>query len=369
MALQLNYYYGRESEQYSFFRIPKALFTDERYKSLSMESKVLYGLMLDRMALSVKSGWLDDYNRVYIFFTLDDAIETMGYSHTKVVRLFKELDEIGLIERKKQGLGRPTIVYVKNFTTAQGPLKPEKSAPVPSGGGSASAGNDLKQAAYPSHSEGVGYDVEAPVWNAIQGGADSLPGLGSPDFPDLEIQTSQNWKSGFPENGTLEFQNTATIKTEKNKTENIDTESIYPPSSPAHLARDQPACPLIDSMDKMESIRDQIRETIEYDLLCEQHPFDVEIIDGYVELMLEVFRTTRETIRVCGRNEEAGVVKSRFLSLTHEHISYVLDCMNNNTAPISNIKAYTLTALFNAPVTMAQFYASRVSYDMEHGGG
>ena len=102
MSLELAYFYGSEAEQYSFYRIPKVLLIDWRYRGVSMETKVLYGLMLDRMGLSVRSGWLDDEGRVYIYFTLDDALSMLGCGKDKAVRLFKELDVsggIGLIER------------------------------------------------------------------------------------------------------------------------------------------------------------------------------------------------------------------------------------------------------------------------------
>lgn len=71
--LNLDYYYGTEADQYSFYRIPKTLLTDPRYKSVSIEAKVLYGLLLDRMGLSVKNGWMDSEKRVYIYFTQEDA--------------------------------------------------------------------------------------------------------------------------------------------------------------------------------------------------------------------------------------------------------------------------------------------------------
>ena len=117
MSLNLDYFYGNEAEQYSFYRIPKTLFTDRRYKSVSMEAKVLYGLMLDRMGLSIRSGWLDGDGRVYIYFTLEDAIAMLGYGKDKALRLFKELDMgsgIGLIERRKQGQGKPTRTMKQN---------------------------------------------------------------------------------------------------------------------------------------------------------------------------------------------------------------------------------------------------------------
>lgn len=120
-----DYYYGGEAEQYSFYRIPKLLFTDNRFKGLSCEAKVLYGLMLDRMDLSMKNGWVDDKNRVYIYFTLDDAQSCLRCGHDKGVKLFAELDSkgIGLIQRVKQGLGKPARIYVKNFIRRETEVK------------------------------------------------------------------------------------------------------------------------------------------------------------------------------------------------------------------------------------------------------
>ena len=118
MPLELDYYYGNEAEQYSFYRIPKVLFTDSRFKAVSVEAKVLYGLLLDRMALSVKNGWMDEYGRVYIIYTISDILETLGCAEQKANKLLGELDSakgIGLIERKRRGLGKPNVIYVKNF--------------------------------------------------------------------------------------------------------------------------------------------------------------------------------------------------------------------------------------------------------------
>lgn len=80
----LDYFYGDEAEQFTFYRIPKVLFTDPSYRRISSDAKILYGLMLDRMGLSVRNGWLDEYNRVFIFFTLEDALEYLCCGHTKV---------------------------------------------------------------------------------------------------------------------------------------------------------------------------------------------------------------------------------------------------------------------------------------------
>lgn len=116
--LTFDYYYGKEAEQFSFYRIPRILIKDERFKGISSDAKLLYGLMLDRMSLSMKNGWFDDQNRAYIHYTFDNVMEDLGCGREKCCKIFKELDTkhgIGLIEKKRQGLGKPDIIYVKNF--------------------------------------------------------------------------------------------------------------------------------------------------------------------------------------------------------------------------------------------------------------
>ena len=116
--IQFKYFYGKESELFTFYRIPKELITNPRFKSLSNDAKLLYGLMLDRMALSAKNKWFDKNNRVYIYFSVVDVMEQLNIGRNKAIKLFKELDDesgIGLIEKKQQGQGKPAIIYVKSF--------------------------------------------------------------------------------------------------------------------------------------------------------------------------------------------------------------------------------------------------------------
>lgn len=117
--MTLDYYYGDQAEQFSFYRIPKVLFTDSRFKDISAEAKILYGLLLDRMSLSAKNGWLDQEGRVYIVYTVEDIMDALSCASQKAMKLLNELDEkCGLIERKRQGLGKPNLIYVKNFVSA-----------------------------------------------------------------------------------------------------------------------------------------------------------------------------------------------------------------------------------------------------------
>ena len=114
--MQYEYFYGAQAEQFSFYRIPKALFTDPNFRELSTDAKVLYGILLDRMSLSLKNQWLDAQNKVYIIFTVEEIMDALNCANQKATRLMVELEkQAGLIERKRQGLGRPNLIYVKNF--------------------------------------------------------------------------------------------------------------------------------------------------------------------------------------------------------------------------------------------------------------
>ena len=115
--MTLDYFYGQAGKLFSFFRIPKALFQEQRFQNLSTDAKTLYGILLDRMSLSVKNEWFDKKGRVFIIFTIEDVKRTLRCADNKATRLLRELEEFGLIERKRRGQGKPCLVYVKNFSS------------------------------------------------------------------------------------------------------------------------------------------------------------------------------------------------------------------------------------------------------------
>ena len=329
MPLELDYYYGNEAEQYSFYRIPKVLFTDSRFKTVSVEAKVLYGLLLDRMALSVKNGWMDEHGRVYIIYTISDILETLGCAEQKANKLLGELDSakgIGLIERKRRGLGKPNVIYVKNF---------------------------------------VGRKQEPPGW-----------GTGPNVKVSEQAQICENHNSRFVKITNQEMRKSQTNNTDLSNTDLNETDpSIYPAGSGSPAKGVESRTDGIDGMDKAHSshfklfhaYREILRENIDYDILVKRCPQDRERLDGFVELMAEVCCSSRETVRINQEDMGVEVVKGRFLKLNSGHIEYVMDCLDRNTTLVGNIKAYTLSALFNAPATMSQYYASLVSHDMASG--
>ena len=311
-----DYYYGDESNQFSFYRIPRQLVTGERFKRLSMDAKLLYGLLLDRMSLSAKNGWYDEQGRVYIYYTLDEIQEDLNCGHDKATKMLVELDNgkngFGLIERVRQGQGRPTKIYVKRFTTRTVPSPPPEPAPEPSPRPRLFSGQDCGKAAAQS--------AEKPQ-SRLRGSRSQDCGKVAPSY----IKSNQT-----------DFSYT--------------DPSILPSGSP----------PGMGWMDRLEQRR-EVDEAIGYESLCSQ--FNREDVDEIAELIVDVLCTTRPTLRIGGEELPIAQVKDRFYKLDSGHLEYVFDCLRNNTTQIRNIRAYLLTALYNAPVTINNYYQAAVQHD------
>ena len=342
--IQFDYFTGMEAEQYSFYRVPKVLFTEPCFKTLSCEAKVLYGLMLDRMSLSIKNRWLDSEDRVYIIFTVEEIAELMNCGTQKAVKLVKELDSsngIGLIEKKRLGLGKPNVIYVKNFMIREVP----DQKPTGSCADSQSEQEDHKkiadlQSKQERHKECANLQQEAE--NKGKTGI-SL--------------NSENHHSRIVEITNPEYPKSQSNNTDINKTDISETEinQSYPITSNNFPKKK-------DVMEEMRAYREVIHENIDYQYHAR------EDVDEQVELMIEVMMMPEDSmIRIAGVEKPVALVKSRFMKLNYSHIEYVLFCLNRNTTKVGNIKAYLLTALYNAPATINSYYQAEVNHDM-YGG-
>ena len=196
---QFDYFYGIQADSYSFYRIPKILFTDSIFKDLSCEAKILYGLMLDRMSLSIKNKWFDDQGRVYIIFTVMDVREYLGCCRQTAINLLAELDTdkgIGLIEKKRLGFGKANSNYVKNFVT-QAEAGKKDSDRWKADGCESEAGECAENA---NGSESFAFD-----------GSDNV----SAEVPETEFAEPENHASRSLENRLLEVQNIDSLKSKK----------------------------------------------------------------------------------------------------------------------------------------------------------
>ena len=352
--IQFDYFTGMEAEQYSFYRVPKVLFTESCFKTLSCEAKVLYGLMLDRMSLSIKNRWLDSEDRVYIIFTVEEIAELMNCGTQKAVKLVKELDSsngIGLIEKKRLGLGKPNVIYVKNFMIREVPdQKPTGScADLQSEQEEHKKIANLQQEAQNRGKTGVFLNCENHHSRMVK--------TTNPEFPESQFQNSENHHSRIVEITNPECPKSQSNNTDINKTDISETEinQSYPITSNNFLKKK-------DVMEEMRAYREVIHENIDYQYHAK------EDVDELVELMIEVMMMPEDSmIRIAGVEKPVALVKSRFMKLNYSHIEYVLFCLNRNTTKVGNIKAYVLTALYNAPATINSYYQAEVNHDM-YGG-
>ena len=324
--LQFDYYRGMEAEQYTFYRIPKVLFTAECFKSLSCEAKVLYGLLLDRMSLSIKNRWFDEEDRVYIIFTVEEIAELMNCGTQKAVRLLKELDAdkgIGLIEKKRLGLGKPNVIYVKNFIIRQTEDKEREE----------------KQGGMPINAQNSENHNSRVVKTTIQ------------EFPESQFKNGENHNSGMMKTTTQEFPKSQSNKTELNKTYFSENDPINPYPS--------------DVIEQMNSYRNLIRENISYECFMSDRDCRREELDELVELMVDVMvMPDHASLRIAGVERPAVMVRERFLKLEYPHMAYVLGCLRGNTGKVGNIRSYLLTSLYNAPLTIDNYYRAEVNHDL-----
>lgn len=308
-AILSDYFYGDESEQFIYFRIPRQLITNPRFKHLSTDAKLLYGMLLDRMGLSAKNNWYDDDGRVYIYYTVDEICGDMNCGRDKAMKLLAELDTnkgVGLVERIKQGQGKPAKLYVRRFTSRTVPPQSPQPRPHP-----------------------------------------TMP-IPEVDFPDVQ-------KSDFPTSRGRESRRAEVEKSDPNYNNINHTDfshtdpSIFPQSPQSGV-----------EMDRYEQ-REELKANIDYEHLRNQCPYDD--VESLLELMVDVVCSTASTMRIGGEVLPIETVKRRYLQLDGSHIQYVIDSLKQTTTKINNIRAYLLTALYNAPVTIGPYYSAAVRHD------
>lgn len=412
--IQFDYFTGMEAEQYSFYRVPKVLFTESCFKTLSCEAKVLYGLMLDRMSLSIKNRWLDSEDRVYIIFTVEEIAELMNCGTQKAVKLVKELDSsngIGLIEKKRLGLGKPNVIYVKNFMIREVPdQKPtgncadlqseqedhKKIADLQSKQKRHKECADLQQEAENKGKTGISLNCEnhhsGVVKTTIQDYGESqfqnsenhnsrMVETTNPEFPESQFKNSENHHSRIveitnPECPKSQSNNTDINNTDFSENEYSDIESSETDfnetdnilSNLSHLSVRKTAG-MIDMVEEMEAYRKIIRENISYECFEDSRYRQQEEVDELVELMVEVMvMPDNSTVRIGGVDKPVVIVKNRFMKVEHGHIEYVVGCLEKNTSKVGNIRAYLLTTLYNSTMTIENYYRAEVNHDM-YGGG
>lgn len=322
--ISFKYFYGAEADQYSFYRIPKVLFKNEYFKNLSSDAKILYGLMLDRMSLSIKNQWFDEKNRAYIYFSIEDIMELLNCGRNKAIKTLQELDDengIGLIEKRRQGFGKVNIIYVKSFMIEECMERKQEES------------------------------VEQKFTNQTNEDKMSFTEVSNVNFMESQNQTPIS-----PENKLLEVYNSNPNYNNINNIKESYNESDLIISGVKGYDADE--------TDVMYAYQEIIKENIEYEDLLVAHAHEEALIQGIYEMILETVLCKNEKILIASNWYPTNLVKSKMLKLNYSHIEYVLECFRKNTTKVKNIRKYMLAALFNAPTTMDGYYKAEVNHDM-----
>ena len=386
-GLKFDYYYGVQSEQFSFYRIPRLLIKDQHFKGLSSDAKLLYGLMLDRMALSMKNHWLDNENRAYIIYSISNVMEDINCSKPTCVEIMKELDSFGLIERKRKGLGKPDIIYVKNFAVLEDSQEQdeessdaadtfEENKPVM---GNENITSEGKQDELPEVKD-FNFNNEAYGLEMVETGEifkekeQISPNVGVnsgiskkselPEVKDFNFWNEKTLTSGGKESLPLEVKNLA--PNYNNNNYNNQSYNYINQSYQSNLSSqaDQACKDEIDTIGNTDAYIQQIKKNLDYDFYMTNDVayMDKDLLKELFVIICDVVCTKSETIKISGYVYSCDYVRSKFLRLTSNHVMYVMDCIKNITTKIANIKAYLLVALFNAPSTIDHYYQQEIRH-------
>lgn len=322
--MNFKYFYGNQADQFSFIRIPRRLLLDEVFSSLSLPAKVLYSVLLDRMGLSMKNKWFDKDNRVFIIYQIAEIQKDLGFSKKKAMDYLTELEQFGLIEKKKRGFGLPNIIYVKSFMMQSAFSRSNEN-------GTSVEKSDVCRSIENETSE-------VPEWN-LRGSETDTSEVSNQELHEVPKQVPLYNKTYMNENNQS----------------NIESNQIISDHDSERYRED---------IQEIKAYSELIKENIEYGILLQTYSRETDLVEEIYQLILETILTRQNTIRVAKEEYPAEFVKSRFLKLNYSHIEYVLECMDKNKTKVRNIKKYLLTALFNATSTIGNYYKAEVNYDM-----
>ena len=347
MVMTFDYYYGAQAEQFNFIRIPKAMIVDPMFADLSVNAKLLYGVLLDRMNLSMKNRWFDSENRVYIIYQIAEIMEDFNFSKKTAVRYLNELENFGLVEKKRRGLGLPSLLYVKNFVVFQDHSEPDETD-----------FDDVEE------DDNLNENMETS--RGIQG--ETSRGVRTYTSRSADMETSKGVQKETLRGAKSELQEVTKRGPLISKT-NSNNININNTKESNNILSNPIVKNAVDRMGReeeslFEKYTKMVKDNVDYDVLISRHYLEKSMIDGMVNLIVETIISENDYIVISSTKFPKEAVKSRFSKLDISHIEYVLECMNHNTTNIKNIKKYLLAALYNAPTTIDSYYKARVQHDM-----
>ena len=294
---------------YAFYRVPKLMVKDRQFSLLSAEAKLAYGMLLDRMDLSARNGWQDNLGRIYIIYSIEELMEDFNVGSQKAVSILKELETFGLIEKKRQGFGKPNLIFVKNFFFM------ENADTVPS-----------------QTQNGENHNSR-------------MVKITNQEFPFSQSLNCENQSTRIVKPNNQELRKSKGNNTDSNDTDVSNTESN-----------------ISNRMIDIPRLREKIKNQIEYGVVRENLTQEKgyngkllpELLDEVVEIMIETAINQSPTIKIGAFAEYPTVyVQERFSRLRASHIVSVIFALSQNSTEVKNSKSYILATLFNIVTTLS----------------
>ena len=315
--MEFDYLHASEPDPFTFYRIPKELFDDPVFSDVSTLAKVLYGIFLDRTSLSRKKGWIDGKGNLYIIFTIRQIQDCLRIGNKYAEKLLDELEnKAHLIERVRQGFGKPNLIYVKNFSVRVDAVGHFKTCPK---------------------------DISGNVRKTLQ------------DVSDGQPTNTDNSETDMSETDLL-------LRTEERKVQKTAESSAADDEQLTDHANSE-AGRNGENSDLRKAYQEHFDETAGFPWLMSEDPAGRDQLKEIRELLIDTCCSRRKEIMIGGELIRAEQVRSRFMKLGPDHIRYVMKALRDNTEMIRNMKAYLLTLLYNAPLTIQSYYQAWYNHD------
>jgi len=378
--LNLNYFTPQTARGYQFVTVPTLLITHKAFSSIDYGAKILYGLMLNRASLSAINSdkFTDLHGRLYIVYTIEQVMADLNCkSNNTAIKFIKQLEEIGLIEKKRQGQGKPTLLFIKDFSSVDFTDNSLKCKICTSG--SAKNAFQEMQNMHRSKKDNNKTDYksinqsEQPEMRTVRNPKEQkeIDGLMEQKsiYQSSRLTTKNNSNLDVAGGHTSTQANQTIVESAVSDVSindsgiNVTPKSVSNATPKIKSTEETRAAIAAQAIREYEECDELVKMNIQYNYLVEHSGHQADIVEEIAELMIETICSKKGTVRIGGEEKPHAVVASRLKKLDVTHIEYVLDCLRANTSKIHNIRTYLLTTLYNAFTSLSNYYQQRVNYD------
>lgn len=340
-----DYFYNEQPEKHLFLSIPLFLIKNEKFKRLSGDSKILYGLFLSRTSLSVKNNWKDEKGRVYIIYSIKEIMQDLGCWEQKVNKTLKELKEIGLIEIKRQGINKPNLLYIKNFASLQD---------------SKTSTNPHKHWNCENHKSGIVKITNQELRKSQSSNID----LSNIDPNNIDPKSSQVISCHINTENEKNDKTGLDLTQDKNEQKKCLSVQQYPDQGNIANERQKSKCNLYDYNTCLEILKEKILyEDMKHSYLHNKQFQEIELMDEFLFNMVDVICSEEPQIKIKGELKNRDLVRAVYFEIDINVMKHAMEKFQKQINKITDKSAYIKTLLYTSRLEMHSYYINQVNYD------